>query len=129
MIHRFVRTRATSQLPRSYLAATSRSARTPQRDMRDIGQWSLVTGAISEQELHAIRLHLQRQHALGPDAFRASIETQLGRRAGPAKIGRPRKNLEAGETALSYLDDAKRNRDVDLDGTAGSAEADSTLGD
>ncbi len=48
----------------------------------------------------AIRLHLQRQHALGPDTFRASIEAQLGRRAGPAKLGRSRKNREAQRTAL-----------------------------
>ena len=52
---------------------------------------TLVKDAVSEQDLHAIRLQLQRQHALGPDTFRASIEAQLGRRAGPGKIGRPRK--------------------------------------
>ncbi len=42
-------------------------------------------------ELDAIRLNLQRQHALGSERFRAAIEAQLNRRAGPAKIGRPRK--------------------------------------
>ncbi len=67
---------------------------------RHAGYRALFAGAISEQDLHAIRLHLQRQHALGPDAFRASIESQLGRRAGPAKIGRPRKNRESRRTAL-----------------------------
>ena len=49
---------------------------------------TLVTGTISEQDLHAIRLPLQRQHALGPDASRASIEAQLGRRATPATTAR-----------------------------------------
>lgn len=47
---------------------------------------TLVTGGISEQYLHAIRLHLQRQDARGPDAFRASIEAQVGRRAVPATV-------------------------------------------
>jgi REP-associated tyrosine transposase len=61
---------------------------------------TLVAGAMSEQDLHAIRLHLQRQHALGPDRFRASIEAQLGRRAGPAKIGRPRKDRENQRSVL-----------------------------
>ena len=54
----------------------------------------LVRQAIPDDELTAIRLHLQRQHALGTDRFRAAIEAQLGRRAGPAKIGRPRKDAE-----------------------------------
>lgn len=45
----------------------------------------------NDDELDSIRLHLQRQHALGPDRFRAAIEAQLNRRAGPARIGRPRK--------------------------------------
>ncbi|ALN59067.1 hypothetical protein GLE_3723 [Lysobacter enzymogenes] len=42
------------------------------------------------EELQPIRLRLQRQHALGFDRFREMIEGQLQRRAGPAKIGRPR---------------------------------------
>ena len=42
-------------------------------------------------EIETIRLTLQRQHALGSAHFRNLIETQLARRAGPAKIGRPRK--------------------------------------
>ena len=61
---------------------------------------TLVRGAVSEQDLHAIRLQLQRQHALGSEGFRASIEAQLGRRAGPAKLGRPRKERETGKSAL-----------------------------
>lgn len=55
----------------------------------------LVRQAISDDDLTAIRLHLQRQHALGSDRFRAAIEAQLGRRVGPAKIGRPRKHTES----------------------------------
>jgi putative transposase len=36
---------------------------------------------------------LQRQYAFGSNRFRAAIEAQVRRRAGPAKIGRPaRKN-------------------------------------
>jgi putative transposase len=38
-----------------------------------------------------VRLCLQRQHPYGSDRFRAAIEVQLGRRCGPAKIGRPKK--------------------------------------
>jgi putative transposase len=51
--------------------------------------------AISDAELTAIRLHLQRQRALGTDRFRAAIEAQAGRRAGPAKISRPGKRSES----------------------------------
>ena len=52
---------------------------------------SFVAEAAPDAELDQIRLYLQRQYALGPNRFRAAIETQLGRRAGPAKIGRPAK--------------------------------------
>lgn len=65
---------------------------------RQVAYRELVRQAISEDDLTAIRLHLQRQHALGPDRFRAAIEAQLGRRAGPAKIGRPPK--QRAESAL-----------------------------
>ena len=61
---------------------------------------TMVSGAISEQDLHAIRLQLQRQHALGPDTFRAAIEEKLGRRAGPGKAGRPRKDRETRKIVL-----------------------------
>ena len=54
---------------------------------------------VAEEELDSIRLYLQRQHAFGSDRFRAAIEAQLQRRAGPAKIGRPRKSEPAGESA------------------------------
>ncbi|MEG3190801.1 hypothetical protein [Lysobacter sp. D1-1-M9] len=47
--------------------------------------------AVDPAETEAIRLHLQRQHAYGCERFRRAIEAQLGRAAGPRKIGRPRK--------------------------------------
>jgi putative transposase len=56
------------------------------RRYRELFEQSAAT-----DELDAIRLHLQRQHALGSERFRAAIEAQLSRRAGPAKIGRPKK--------------------------------------
>jgi putative transposase len=58
---------------------------------RAAAYYALVMEAVDPAELEFIRLHLQRQHALGPDRFRTAIEAQLGRRAGPARIGRPRK--------------------------------------
>jgi putative transposase len=54
---------------------------------------------VADEDLDSIRLYLQRQHAFGSDRFRAAIEAQLRRRAGPAKIGRPRKSESAGESA------------------------------
>ncbi|MCX7513440.1 transposase [Frateuria hangzhouensis] len=62
---------------------------------RHMAYRELVRQAIADDDLAAIRLHVQRQHALGTDRFRAAIEAQLGRRAGPAKIGRPRKHPES----------------------------------
>lgn len=59
-----------------------------------------VMQAISSEEIEDIRLHLQRQHAYGSERFREAIEAQLGRRAGPAKIGRPRKLRAPEESAL-----------------------------
>ncbi|SFS06396.1 putative transposase [Dyella sp. OK004] len=53
---------------------------------------ALVMQTIAPEELDGIRQHLQRQHALGSDRFRMKIEALLERRAGPAKIGRPRKS-------------------------------------
>jgi putative transposase len=52
---------------------------------------ALVEETITPDELASIRLHLQRQHAYGTERFRVAIEAQLSRRAGPAKIGRPKK--------------------------------------
>lgn len=50
-----------------------------------------VMQPISASETEAIRINLQSQYALGNERFRLAIEKQLARRAGPAKIGRPRK--------------------------------------
>lgn len=61
---------------------------------------ALTLETLSSDDIEAIRGHLQRQHALGPDRFRLAIEAQLSRRAGPAKIGRPRKSPVLGERAL-----------------------------
>jgi putative transposase len=57
---------------------------------------AFVMQAVSAEKLQDIRLHLQRQHVYGSKRFHAAIETQLGRRTGPAKIGRPRKVHIAG---------------------------------
>ncbi len=51
---------------------------------------------VAEEELDSMRLYPQRQHAFGSDRFREAIEAQLQRRAGPAKIGRPRKPERGG---------------------------------
>ena len=59
-----------------------------------------VLADIDPAETEAIRLFLQRQHALGSARFRAAIETQLGRRPGAAKIGRPRKDQSVRKSAL-----------------------------
>jgi len=59
---------------------------------------ALVEQAIPSDELDNLRLHLQRQHAYGTERFRAVIEAQLSRRAGPAKIGRPRKSEPSSES-------------------------------
>ena len=64
---------------------------------------ALAMENLSQDHLDAIRAHLQRQHALGSDRFCAAIEAQLSRRAGPAKIGRPRKAHEEKQTSKSAL--------------------------
>ena len=57
-----------------------------------------------EKELSTILMRiLQRQHALGSNRFRVAIEAQLGRRAGPGVIGRPRKARDSQESALCPL--------------------------
>ena len=71
----------------------------PRSDIRRAVYRDLVMQQVDAEETDAIRLHLQRQHAYGSNRFRAAIEAQLGRRAGPAKIGRPRKQELAGESA------------------------------
>jgi putative transposase len=67
------------------------------RQQRCTAYRALTLEALSPDEVEAIRSHLQRQHALGPDRFRVAIEAQLSRRAGPAKIGRPRKPEQRAE--------------------------------
>ncbi len=54
---------------------------------------SFVMQPVAPVELEDIRKHVQRQHAYGTDRFRAAIAVQLGRTAGPQKIGRPRKTI------------------------------------
>jgi putative transposase len=53
---------------------------------------AIVLETLSQDDVDATRIHLQRQHTLGPGRFRLAIEAQLSRRACPAKIGRPRKH-------------------------------------
>lgn len=59
---------------------------------------AIAMEALTDEDIEAIRLHLQRQHALGSDRFRAAIEAQLARPAGPLKIGRPRKAKHSSES-------------------------------
>jgi putative transposase len=54
---------------------------------------ALVMEIVDSEETEAIRLHIRRQNAYGPDDFRRAIEAQLGRSIGPRKIGRPRKAI------------------------------------
>ena len=70
----------------AYLALASNPA-----ERREIYR-ALVMETVDPTEVDAIRLHVQRQHAYGTDRFRAAIEAQPGRAAGPQKIGRPRKS-------------------------------------
>lgn len=52
---------------------------------------ALVADTLSDDDLDAIRGHVQRQHALGTNRFCEAIEAQPARRVGPTKMGRPRK--------------------------------------
>jgi putative transposase len=67
------------------------------RQQRCTAYRALTLEALSPDDVEAIRSHLQRQHALGPDRFRVAIKAQLSRRDGPAKIGRPRKPEQRAE--------------------------------
>ncbi|MBO9716865.1 MAG: transposase [Pseudoxanthomonas sp.] len=69
-------------------------------DARRTAYRALVVAGLAPAEVEHIRATLQRQHALGSDRFRDAIERQLGRRAGPAKIGRPPKLKASEESAL-----------------------------
>ena len=77
----------------SYLALGSNVAERCAAYRAHVGQ------AITPDELDGIRLHLQRQHAYGTERFRAAIEAQLSRRAGTARVGRPRKSAPPAESA------------------------------
>ena len=55
---------------------------------------ALVMETVGPDEVDVIRRHVQCQHAYGSNRFRAAIEAQLGRSAGPRKIGRPKKSNE-----------------------------------
>lgn len=70
------------------------------REQRCAAYRTLAMETLAQDDIDAIRTHLQRQHALGPDRFRLAIEAQLSRRAGPAKIGRPHKRNKSAESAL-----------------------------
>jgi putative transposase len=59
-----------------------------------------VAQAVPAQEIESIRSTLQRQHVLGSQGFRHDIESRLDRRAGPARIGRPRRMAAGRESAL-----------------------------
>jgi putative transposase len=61
------------------------------REARCAAYRDIAMETLSDEDIEAIRLHLQRQHALGSDRFRTAIEAQLARPVGPLKIGRPRK--------------------------------------
>jgi putative transposase len=61
---------------------------------------ALFADGVPAAETESIRSALQRQHPLGSQQFRAAIEAQLGRRAGPGRIGRPRRAPAASESAL-----------------------------
>lgn len=52
---------------------------------------AFVSEATTTSETDDIRLHLHSQYAFGSRRFREIIEAQLGRCAGPEKIGGPRK--------------------------------------
>lgn len=68
------------------------------REERCTAYHAIALETLSDDDIEAIRLHLQRRHALGSDCFRAAIEVQLARPAGPLKIGRPRKPHDSSES-------------------------------
>ena len=70
------------------------------REQRCAAYRTLAMETLAQDDIDAIRTHLQRQHALGPDRFRLAIEARLSRRAGPAQIGRPHKPDKSGKSPL-----------------------------
>ncbi len=71
---------------------------------RLIEQWNahrvLVTAALNDEDITHIRSRLQRQHTYASGRFRAAIEAQLGRRAGPGKIRTAIEGPKRWESAL-----------------------------
>lgn len=61
---------------------------------RRAGYSRLVAEGVEAIQVETIRRYTQRQHALGSAEFQAVVEAKLGRRATPARIGRPR--MQAG---------------------------------
>jgi len=70
------------------------------REQRCAAYRTLAMETLSQDDIDAIRTHLQRQHALGPDRFRRAIEAKLYRRAGHAKIGPKSKPTAPKKSAL-----------------------------
>src|SRR5690606_15263339 len=54
---------------------------------------ALVSEAMPDEDMAAIRLHVQRQRALGSKQFQFEVERQLQRRAAIGRPGRPRKEM------------------------------------
>lgn len=74
-----------------YLALDA-EATARQRLYREWVQSATTPNEVAPDEVDEIRRRLQCQHAFGTERFRHMIEEQLQRRAGPAKLGRPRKS-------------------------------------
>ena len=70
------------------------------REKRCAAHGTLAIDPLSPDDLDAIRSHLQRRRAPGPDPFRPAIDARLSRNAGPARIGRPRKSALLEKSAL-----------------------------
>ena len=66
----------------------------PNDATRQAAYSNLVDQILADPDIDDLRRHLQQQHAFGSQRFRTAIEAQLGRRAGPARIGRPPKQLD-----------------------------------
>ncbi len=64
---------------------------------------ALVMDTVDPDELDAIRRHVQRQHAYVSNRFRVAIEAELGRPAGPRKVGRPSKSEPLPEYSETLL--------------------------
>ena len=56
----------------------------------------LLHGSLSDDDLEAIRIHLQQQRALGRDDFQAMVEAKTRRFAGVRPAHRPPRNNSNG---------------------------------